>query len=888
VKTTNSAASQVLRLVVGMLGMEVHEQPSSWAESWLTFQDQTFASLGIGTKKSIQRTDADLLGDTPAEWQLRVLEHLRQHVEQRSALPIDDLASPHDWGPDFQEHLDLAEFALLRISHAVNVLQDPEKHDRPLLLREYTEEMVMKVCKDLRQWLDQLATLLSLYHVHLLDLEAERRKVAHVLGEQQAQLEAGEEARKAALRKHDVLHKSWEEEKMKRDAERLLGLSCDDDAKIYSQRDMDEFYRKWEQEHLEPLMIEIRDMRISQEKLRDRNGKSQSGIDSSDGLYLSKASLGLLISIVGAVNERTYDKALNKCLTALGEDIQSDGSNLSDILSKINAIAVMDEAQLRERFGSGGEGDIGVAKCLSSLLLEFENLENELQQCPINSGADKLRHLASWTKDTIEGVNSGIQKGNMESVRWQAPPKWDLGILNKNKMGGIRTTSVNTTDDLLEGYNGVDLKKQLEVETANRVRKFREEMEAKIRDAMERAERERLNAQDALERLGEETEKADVTLAELRRKIQMLEALLREKGLGKQAADAMWGSGLTEFMQGRDVFERLYRDALDRMRRNAEAQARWFEECSLDFLRTVGMIMDPQLQLPGLDVRNLHDRDLSSLRYCGDRRSSRGSRSPGSRSPSGSPNRASRSPRQVVTAPSRIGQKMDDLLNVGRLGPPLVSRQRMESAGFRQSQSHINPHGSMRSSSAASLQKRERPDTVLQMIGSSPTPLQEMRRPASQNFASQLPSRSRQSLARSTGAESKMLPPLECKGQGQLGVRSRSPSNDALEERMRRIIHAGPSHEARSMDREKDVFSSHSKDPLMTIGSLRTGGTAPPSGLLPPHMLQEPRSSSAAKLAIGRPGTHGTNRTQSRQGGAMSMPHLGPPRLLVQSVGAAY
>merc|ERR1719456_1353122 len=133
------------------------------------------------------------------------------------------------------------------------------------------------------------------------------------------------------------------------------------------------------------------------------------------------------------------------------------------------------------------------------------------------------------------------------------------------------------------------------------MKRLRDELQAKLKEAWDVAEREKRNAQEALERLAEESAKADATLAELRRKIQMLEALLREKGLGKQAADAIWGAGLSEFMQGRDVFERLYRDALDRMRRNAEAQARWFEESSMDFLKTIGMIIDPRLKLPGLD-----------------------------------------------------------------------------------------------------------------------------------------------------------------------------------------------------------------------------------------------------------------------------------------------
>merc|ERR1719237_1528011 len=74
-------------------------------------------------------------------------------------------------------------------------------------------------------------------------------------------------------------------------------------------------------------------------------------------------------------------------------------------------------------------------------------------------------------------------------------------------------------------------------------------------------------------RFQEEMAKAEKMLAELRKRLLEMERLLREKGFGQQTADAIWQSGLPDFMSGqKDVFERLYRDALNRMRRLAEAQ----------------------------------------------------------------------------------------------------------------------------------------------------------------------------------------------------------------------------------------------------------------------------------------------------------------------------
>ncbi len=67
-------------------------------------------------------------------------------------------------------------------------------------------------------------------------------------------------------------------------------------------------------------------------------------------------------------------------------------------------------------------------------------------------------------------------------------------------------------------------------------------------------------------------------------------------GLGKEAADAIWESGLADFLKGRDVFERLYRDALDRMRRYAEAQQRHLEETSKEFMRQVQAMFESPLR----------------------------------------------------------------------------------------------------------------------------------------------------------------------------------------------------------------------------------------------------------------------------------------------------
>lgn len=54
--------------------------------------------------------------------------------------------------------------------------------------------------------------------------------------------------------------------------------------------------------------------------------------------------------------------------------------------------------------------------------------------------------------------------------------------------------------------------------------------------------------------------------------MEQMQEMLHSKGLGKAVEAALAAAGLTSFCRGRDVFERLYRDALRRMRVYAENQ----------------------------------------------------------------------------------------------------------------------------------------------------------------------------------------------------------------------------------------------------------------------------------------------------------------------------
>ena len=97
-------------------------------------------------------------------------------------------------------------------------------------------------------------------------------------------------------------------------------------------------------------------------------------------------------------------------------------------------------------------------------------------------------------------------------------------------------------------------------------------MEAELRAAREEAELQRRKAEEAIKKMEEEAQRADGLLDEMRKRLKTMHSALQKAGVEKEAEEALEESGLVTFFKGRDVFERLYQDALRRMRIQAENQ----------------------------------------------------------------------------------------------------------------------------------------------------------------------------------------------------------------------------------------------------------------------------------------------------------------------------
>lgn len=667
-----TSAAQILKLVVGMLGMEVHERPAAWAEAWLAFQENALAKgRDIGSVRSRgawhdgQESGSEWSDEDPCEWQLRVLQCLRRRVDAATASQhypdSEDSQGDEDhtpeWGPEFREHLDLAEFALRRITHAVMALQHS---GGPVVLRQFTEEQVMKVCADLRQWLEQLATLLSLYHVHLLDMDNERHHLLELLESRDMHYDQGQKEKRRAALRLQRLQELWEEDTLKRRAAAMLGLEAApiEEPKIYSQGDLEELQRKWELTELEPVRREVADRRLQvkdlQARLRekDRRRSTRRFSRAEPGKYfdmdalddddledeldqeerpkdeqpppIPKATQAPLWAALNSAAERIQDESLSRLVSGLATAVQKGGAGIQNVAGEIAKLKVQDAPRL--------EYAEKAQDCLSALMKEFEDLDRELRELaavPGSGDMDKLADLVGWARETssiVSRVVGGASKTKAASLaearalhrldNWPAPPAWNLESFRRAQRPRplMRAVAVNTDGLLVEPppepivtlvsakaqvQEAVeDTRKKADQEWQGRLRHLTAGLEEKISLARDTAERERTNAEEALQRLAEESRRADRTMTELRKRQRELEEALHQARVsanGKLISDGVWAPSpaeMTQFREARDVFNRLYTDALNRMKRLAESQAQMYESTSQEFLRCVQSLVE--------------------------------------------------------------------------------------------------------------------------------------------------------------------------------------------------------------------------------------------------------------------------------------------------------
>lgn len=614
-----SVSSQVLRLLVTLLGLDVHERPNPWAEVWLSFQDKAGNQLGLQDQDASRsraddnssyhvagaHRDGPMLSERSEDykeghqaWQFRVLKKLQQCADEGTL--------ESDCDDDFGEQLKLAEYMLNKITHAVGVLQDPEQQERPIILREYTEKMVVEVSQDLRQWLEQLATLVSIYHVRLLNLEGERSGLASTLLAEQAKVKELQHEKTEAVQRYDALQNHWKEDKMRRRAEALLGIQAEaGDALIYSQQDVDEMQKDWERDSLEPLLQEIAELRAKHDELVDRlkdksnqmrdlrkaGQKQPTIIEAPEGL--STESTAILVAVLSGLSEKTNEDNLCEMLLKLIKSIKSGGADLKLLLQQVTQMPSPPQPStpvppepVQTSPGpqvAPPQTDNLAIPFLKIVTQELNALESKLKQCPLSSGANKLASLAKWMKEMLGRASTMCASGPNAShgVQSQSPPKWDLGALQRVVAKPLTKQTGTNTEGNVQDTSAAEevIRAQVESEWRKRLEQLQEQLEQQV--AMAKAA-EKAKTEEAMRALQEAAEAAEKRARELRNRLLEMERLLKARGLGKEAAEVINESGLSEYLQ-ESVFERLYKDAMDRMRRAAEKQMARLKETSEAF-----------------------------------------------------------------------------------------------------------------------------------------------------------------------------------------------------------------------------------------------------------------------------------------------------------------
>ena len=104
----------------------------------------------------------------------------------------------------------------------------------------------------------------------------------------------------------------------------------------------------------------------------------------------------------------------------------------------------------------------------------------------------------------------------------------------------------------------------------------------------------------------------------MRKKLKAMQATLQEKGLGAVVESALAAAGLSNFCRSRDVFERLYQDALRRMQVYAENQMRLLQESCISFKQTLHHLASHPLAAVNAAVE-MNTSRLSPLQVLQDR-----------------------------------------------------------------------------------------------------------------------------------------------------------------------------------------------------------------------------------------------------------------------------
>ncbi|CAE7290832.1 unnamed protein product, partial [Symbiodinium pilosum] len=164
-----------------------------------------------------------------------------------------------------------------------------------------------------------------------------------------------------AIRRFQDIEARWNEEKMKRRAEALFGVSCnEEDPKIYSQAEVDDMYEQWKKEQVDPLLEEIKALKKAQRELLAKmqalkqERVSRNSVQQEEEPLIGEAEFRLLQSALKASSSKVWGD-LSPLLSRVAESLATGSSDMREILASIQALPDAGPPEVVEKEAGGGE-----------------------------------------------------------------------------------------------------------------------------------------------------------------------------------------------------------------------------------------------------------------------------------------------------------------------------------------------------------------------------------------------------------------------------------------------------------------------------------------------------------------------------------------------------
>lgn len=454
---------------------------STAARLWLRTPEHKETKLGPW-----QRSEKELI-DEENELQLGVLKTLQTEWQESHETRLD---------LDLGEYLNVSEFALRRMHESVRLLQDPFRFSHPIVVGQQIDMAVESVSKDLEQWLMKLTTVISVYHVQLLDFMKGKKEEACRADDLERKLQESEDTKSSLRRELEVVKKELVLLRSRRRGGAMLGLTESEIMMgmegVAELKDIDNMEAAMDKQSndMTSLKYELEKARLALQKEQDarKHDRERAGIVGHErgGVVLrglSDEALKLTSDIAWLAGARVadHDIELAAALQELSAEVLGTGNGLRGIFDGLGGSKLLVELRgddpssiqydemgnvlvssgkaiggLRDAQGNlvskaAGKGVLydRLHACLVAVALELDAVEKELRQFP--DGVPMSKSVA-WATDTLKVAQKSCQLAAQspnesslaaENLRWPSPPEQKPGALKQAFLltqGGLDST----------------------------------------------------------------------------------------------------------------------------------------------------------------------------------------------------------------------------------------------------------------------------------------------------------------------------------------------------------------------------------------------------------------------------------------------------------------